>query len=151
MRAIAMLVLLSSASVAFGQSPGSAPTMLKPPPAAGADTSKPRQRLVTVFGSEVCPKPTSNDEVIVCARLPESEIYRIPKRLRGANDKVASPFIANRNLLLGDGSGGAGSAIGSCSQIGPGGYIGCTRKQVEAWAADRTERMGATPAAPPPQ
>ena len=114
---------------------------LKPAPGPG-DGTQPRQRLVTVFGTEECPKPSSPDEVVVCARLPDSEIYRIPKQLRAANNVRISPFQANRSLLLGDASGGAGGSIGSCSVNGGGGMIGCTNKQIDDWARDRTNRMG---------
>lgn len=139
MRATIMLVLaLSLAGPALAQEPPR--STLKPPPAADADTSQPRQRLVTVFGTEECPKPTSPDEVVVCARLPDSEIYRIPEKLRSAENRV-SPFQANRSLLLGDASGGAGGSIGSCSAVGAGGMIGCNQRQVDAWAQDRTNRM----------
>lgn len=117
---------------------------LKPPPAPDADTSQPRQRLVTVFGNETCPKPTSQDEIVVCARLPDSELYRIPERLRQADNKRVSPFQANRALLLGDASGGAGGSIGSCSAVGSGGMIGCSNRQVDAWARDRSSRMATT-------
>ncbi len=121
--------------------PASAPTMLKPAPEAVGDGTQPRQRLVTVFGTEECPKPTSRDEIVVCARLPDSEVYRIPTKLRQA-EKRTSPFQANRNLLLGDATGGAGGSIGSCSAVGPGGMIGCDRRQIDAWAQDRANRMG---------
>jgi hypothetical protein len=117
------------------------PTMLKPQEIPPGDGSQPRQRLVTVFGNEACPKPTSADEVIVCARLPESEVYRIPEPLRKAENRQ-SVFSRNRSLLLGDGTGGAGNSIGSCSVVGPGGITGCNKRQVDAWAADRTNRMG---------
>lgn len=103
------------------------------------DGSQPRQRLVTVFGTEPCPKPQSPDEVVVCARLPEPEIYRIPERLRQAESR-RSPFEENRALLVGDVAGGG---IGSCSAVGAGGAVGCNRKQVDAWAQDRAGRMGA--------
>ncbi len=116
-------------------------------PVTPSDGSAPRQRLVTVFGAEACPKPSSPDEVVVCARLPESEVYRIPKQLRQANNRV-SPFQANRNLLLGDSAGGAGGAIGSCSAVGGSGSIGCTTRQIDAWARDRSSRMGATEEVP---
>lgn len=121
--------------------PASAPTMLKPSPETAGDGTQPRQRLVTVFGTEECPKPSSPDEIVVCARLPDSEIYRIPEKLRQA-DKRVSPMQANRNLLLGDVAGGAGGSIGSCSANGPGGMIGCDRKMIDAWAQDRANRMG---------
>lgn len=121
--------------------PAGAPTMLKPAPEAVGDGTQPRQRLVTVFGTEPCPNPTSADEIVVCARLPDSEIYRIPQKLRLAERRV-SPFQVNRNLLLGDASGAAGGSIGSCSAVGAGGMIGCDRKMIDAWAQDRTNRMG---------
>lgn len=128
--------------------PAGAPSMLKPDPGPGADTSRPRQRLVTVFGTEACPKPTSPDEIVVCARLPESEIYRIPAPLRQAQNRQ-SVFQRNRSLLLGDGTGGAGGSIGSCSAVGPGGMIGCDQRMIDAWAADRTDRMGYNEPTPP--
>lgn len=118
-----------------------APSMLKPAPERVGDGTQPRQRLVTVFGTEECPKPTSPDEIVVCARLPDSEAYRIPEKLRQANVRV-SPFQANRNLLLGSAVGGAGGSIGSCSAVGSGGMIGCDQRQIDAWARDRTNRMG---------
>jgi hypothetical protein len=117
------------------------PTMLKPQDLPTGDGSQPRQRLVTVFGNEACPKPRSADEVVVCARLPESEVYRIPEPLRRAENRQ-SVLTQNRALLLGDGTGGAGNSIGSCSAIGPAGFTGCDRKQIDAWAQDRTNRMG---------
>lgn len=107
-------------------------------PDAATDGTQPRQRLVTVFGTEPCPKPSSPDEVVVCARLPESEIYRIPTPLRQA-ERRGSPFEENRALLVGDVAGGG---IGSCSAVGAGGAVGCNRRQVDAWARDRAGRMG---------
>lgn len=142
MLALALTIAPSLAGPALAQEP--ALSTLKPPPAADADTSQPRQRLVTVFGTEECPKPTSPDEVVVCARLPDSEIYRIPAPLRSADNRRVSPFQANRALLLGDASGGAGGSIGSCSAVGAGGMIGCNQRQVDAWAQDRTNRMSTT-------
>lgn len=120
--------------------PPGGPSMLRSDPPPG-DGSQPRQRLVTVFGSEPCPQPTSADEVVVCARLPESEIFRIPEPLRRAENRQ-SVLQRNRSLLLGDGAGGAGGSIGSCSAVGPGGFTGCNQRQVDAWASDRTDRMG---------
>jgi hypothetical protein len=114
--------------------------MLRTEPVA-SDGTQPRQRLVTVFGSEPCPKPSSADEVVVCARLPEAEIYRIPEPLRRAENRQ-SVLQRNRSLLLGDGAGAAGGSIGSCSAVGPGGFTGCSQRQVDAWASDRTDRMG---------
>ena len=142
--AVALVLVLPAAAQQPPANPTTAPprpTMLKPQDIPAGDGSQPRQRLVTVFGTEACPKPRSADEVVVCARLPESEIYRIPEPLRRAENRQ-SVLTQNRALLLGDGTGGAGGSIGSCSAVGPAGFTGCDRKQVDAWAADRTNRMG---------
>lgn len=151
------LAFLAAAVPALAQpapTPPAAPakpvtTMLKPAGIDRGDGTQPRQRFVTVFGVDNCPKPTSPDEIVVCTRLPEAEQYRIPKQLRGTNNARVSAFEYNRNLLLGDSSGGAGGGVGSCSVNGPGGYIGCNRKQVEGWAADRAARMGHDEVVPP--
>lgn len=146
-RSLALVALALSLPAAAQQTPANPttapprPTMLKPADIPSGDGTKPRQRMVTVFGNEECPKPTSADEVVVCARLPESEIYRIPEPLRRAENRQ-SVLTQNRSLLLGDGTGGAGNSIGSCSAVGPAGFTGCDRRQVEAWAQDRTNRMG---------
>jgi hypothetical protein len=109
-----------------------APSMLKPAP---TDTSQPRVRSVIVFGSDPCPKSTSDDEIIVCARQPDEDRYRIPPGLRTANSGVqVSPFVQDRSLMLGSGAGGAGGGIGQCSTIGPGGYTGCMQQEINNWS-----------------
>ncbi|WP_164155879.1 hypothetical protein [Sandarakinorhabdus rubra] len=146
-RLTAVLVLVAAAPLGAQQQPANPttapprPSMLKPSDLPSGDGSQPRQRLVTVFGNEECPKPSSADEVVVCARLPESEVYRIPEPLRKAQTRQ-SVLTQNRALLLGSGTGGAGNSIGSCSVVGPGGMTGCNQRQAEAWAQDRTNRMG---------
>ena len=149
-----LIALLVAAPAAAQQTPANPttapprPSMLKPADIPAGDGSQPRTRMVTVFGNEACPKPASADEVVVCARLPESEIYRIPERLRRAEDR-RSVLTQNRSLLLGDSAGGAGGSIGSCSAVGAAGFTGCDRRQVEAWAQDRTNRMGYNESTPP--
>jgi len=90
-----------------------------------------RERIATlvVFGNDPCPR-SSEDEIVVCARQPEGERYRIPKRFRGKQ------YVAGR-----DGS-WAGTAKmlefvsrqglpGSCSPNGSFGQTGCFRKFLE--------------------
>src|SRR5690606_1854829 len=43
------------------------------------DTEKVKQ--VFVYGDDPCP-PSEGDEIVVCARLPDNDRYRIPKELR---------------------------------------------------------------------
>lgn len=124
MRALIVGLMLVSAWPAGAQS------MRKEAP---ADSSQPRQRLVTVFGTDPCPKATSPDEIVVCSRRPDEERYRIPPAVRSASGPPQSPQSKNRKLLLGDSAGGAGGGIGSCSAVGPGGATGCQLKANEAW------------------
>ena len=62
-------------AIAFGLSFVAAP--------AHAESSAPPARTSTliVYGSDPCPAG-DDGEIVVCAREPESERYRIPKKLR---------------------------------------------------------------------
>ena len=107
-----------------------APTTLR---TVSADTSQPRVRTMTVFGTDPCPKSTSADEIIVCAREPAEERYRIPTALRVGSGVKVSRFAKERKLLLGSAAGGAGGSVGSCSTVGPGGGTGCQLQINDAW------------------
>lgn len=39
------------------------------------------ERVLVIFGNDPCPTNASGDEIIVCARRPESERYRIPQQI----------------------------------------------------------------------
>ena len=87
-----------------------------------------------VYGDDPCPQG-EGDEIIVCARKPEAERYRIPKKLRekpapsggpGWASQVATMEQAQRQTLP-----------GSCSAIGSNGFSGCTAKMLEQWFAER--------------
>ena len=97
-------------------------------PALAQDGSY-RSRTVQVFGNDPCPKATNPDEIIVCARRPEEERYRIPKDIREA-EKAAQiaredQVAANRAAIVSGRT--AASGIGSCSAAGAGGITGCTQ------------------------
>mgnify|MGYP004510601727 CR=1 FL=1 len=79
-----------------------------------------------------CPE-AKEGEIVVCA--PDhgiSESYRIPR---------LAPRFAQQDLrpsgrgTVSDGAGAAG--IGSCSNVGAGGAIGCSKADYGAWAAER--------------
>ncbi len=97
-------------------------------PAAAQDGTY-RTRTVVIFGNDECPKATNPDEIIICARRPEEERYRIPKEIREA-DKAAAirredDVAANRSALASGRPSATGT--GSCSTVGAGGASGCTR------------------------
>lgn len=97
-------------------------------PALAQDGSY-RSRTVQVFGNDPCPKATNPDEIIVCARRPEEERYRIPQALREEERAAAiarqDQVGANRAALASGQASATGT--GSCSTVGAGGIIGCTR------------------------
>lgn len=88
-------------------------------------TAAPRERLVEAFGNDPCPQ-SSNDEIVVCARRPESERYRIPVALRepASADLVTATERVHEMIDIGR------TGTDSCSAVGPGGFTGCFLKAV---------------------
>lgn len=112
-------------------------------PAAAQETAAPaepgdeRVNLLIVYGDDAC-TPSSEDEIIVCARLPEEERFRIPRSLRERPGEPAGRSWYDRAIDL---SYVGRSGIGSCSPTGPGGFIGCHSQLVtQARAERRAER-----------
>ena len=88
---------------------------------AANDQQESVRRLI-VYGNDPC--PASADEIVVCARRPETERYRIPQGLRDEAQEPSpeSESWASRAESLeyvGD------TGIQSCSTVGPGGQTGC--------------------------
>ena len=80
-----------------------------------------RIRQVVVYGKDRCPRST-NGEIVVCARRPESERYRIPRALRNTERGRGGTSWAERARSL-EYVGRTGTQ--SCSTSGPGGFTGC--------------------------
>ena len=107
---------------------------------AAPDSSKIAE--IIVYGSDPCPRST-DDEVVVCARKPESERYRIPERLRSGGSIQSRQAWAQRakNFEVATRSG-----IGSCDAVGPGGQAGCLQRLIDQARAERSESVaGDTP------
>lgn len=86
------------------------------------------ERVLIVYGDDDC--PTSNgEEIVVCARLPEGERYRIPQPLRDTRDQPADMAWAARAEAV-EYVGRTGTM--SCSPVGPGGFTGCTEQMLRA-------------------
>ncbi|BBD99082.1 hypothetical protein SAMIE_1025830 [Sphingobium amiense] len=108
--------------------------LLAPLPVA-AQPAPPPQRVLnlTVYGEDPCPK-SEGEDIVVCARRPESERYRIPKKLRekpevaggpGWGSQVATMEQVQRNT----------TPMG-CSPIG-GANTGCYAQMMAQWFAER--------------
>lgn len=96
-----------------------------------------RVNQLIVYGDDRCP-PGGVDEIIVCARLPEEERFRIPRALRDRPGEPGSRSWYDRAIDL---SYVGRSGIGSCSPAGAGGFIGCQNQLIsQARAERRAER-----------
>ncbi len=101
-----------------------------PPPLPVAS----RTTTTTVFGNDACPAAPP-DEIVVCARLPESERYRIPKKLRKNKVARADQPWASRVATLDEAA--RAQRPNSCSAVGFGGQGGCTAAMLRQWAEER--------------
>jgi hypothetical protein len=103
---------------------------------ASTEASPPeRISFLVTFGDEKCPD-AARDEIVVCAKAPESERYRIPKELRGGDEKVPSSMSwAAASQVLDEYS--RAGRINSCSVNGSAGFTGCTQAMLRQWFAER--------------
>ena len=101
-------------------------------PAAAQDEAGDKVKMVIVYGDDAAPEPVAN-EIVVVARLPEADRFRIPETLR-YSDNPANKSWASRVERL-DIVGDFGTL--SCSAAGAGSETGCTQAMIEAAYADR--------------
>ena len=113
------------------------PTLVVPTPALAQ-----RVNEIIVYGTDPCPRST-DDEVVVCARKPESERFRIPEKLRQGGSLQSRQAWANRAIAFETYS---KTGINSCSPVGPAGFTGCSQQLVnQAFKERREEVTGTTP------
>lgn len=105
--------------------------------AAPALAQEPQVNEIVVFGTDPCPRST-DDAIVVCARKPESERYRIPERLRQGGSLQSRQAWAVRAKSF-ETVGRTG--INSCSPVGPGGFTGCVDSLIKQSFAERKEQM----------
>ncbi len=110
-------------------------------PAAAQDQGGDRVNQVIIFGEDECPQ-SEGDTITVCARLDESERYRIPPRLRRSGSPENESWTQRAQSLE------AVGAFGplSCTPVGTGAELGCTVQMIEQAYRERAEgtdvRMG---------
>jgi hypothetical protein len=118
---------------------GAAMAALPAPAAAQSDNAVSE---IIVFGNDPCPRST-DDQVVVCARKPEGERYRIPEKLRPSGSRQQKEAWANRARAL-ETVGSTGT--NTCSPVGPGGFTGCLTKVIrEARTQQRQQAEDNTP------
>jgi hypothetical protein len=110
--------------------------------AAAAQTPGSTQGEIIVYGTDPCPRST-DDEVVVCRRLPEEERFRIPEPMRQGGSLQSRQSWAERAKQF-ERVGNTG--IGQCSPVGPGGHTGCLQQEIDQARAERqAEIEGNTP------
>jgi len=110
-------------------------------PALSQNANNAKISEIIVYGTDPCPRST-DDEVVVCARKPESERYRIPEALRVGGSLQSRTAWAERARQF-ETYGRTG--INSCSPVGPGGYTGCSQQLIDqAFRERRAETKAET-------
>ena len=115
------------------------------PAPASAEGQQGNIAEIIVYGNDPCPRST-DDQVVVCARRPEAERYRIPEKYRPGGTFQERQSWANKARSL-ETVGNTGTF--SCSPVGPGGYTGCLTKVINQ--ARRESQQTATEGTPPEQ
>jgi len=97
---------------------------------------------IIVYGMDPCPRST-DDKVVICARKPEAERYRIPEKLRSGGPRQTREAWANKARQF-ETVGSTGTF--SCSPVGPGGYTGCLTQVINQARRERNEQTDQTTA-----
>lgn len=89
-------------------------------------------RRVVVYGDDPCPRG-ADGEIVVCARKPDNERYRIPEELRGTGEPGNESWAARARSIEYMGETG----IQSCSPVGPAGHTGCWEEMMRQAREER--------------
>ena len=104
-------------------------------PAAAQDQGpEDKVNTLVVYGDDACPT-SSGGEIVVCARMDESERYRIPQALRESSDPANESWVSRVKSFETVGDFGPLS----CSTAGAGSELGCTAKFIEAAYQERAQ------------
>jgi len=94
------------------------------PVQAQTDAPAKRQKLVTVFGQEACPRSTDpENEIIVCKREDPNNQFRIPERVRNEAKIARRDNVGAERTALADHS----MAPTNCTAAGFQGQFGCSQ------------------------
>lgn len=110
-------------------------------PAFAQDTPGPtdeRINQLVIYGDDKCPQ-SSDTEIVVCARMNESERYRIPEILRGDPDNPKNKAWLDRVQAY-EYVGASGAM--SCSTSGSSGFTGCNQKFIKDAYQEKGEAPG---------
>lgn len=105
-----------------------------------AEVSKPvdtpeRFSVLVTYGDDECPEGEP-DEIVVCAKRPESERYRIPQELRQTEEDSAGEQSWSSTVASHD-EAARPSRPNSCSVVGTNGWSGCQAALLRQWFDER--------------
>jgi hypothetical protein len=122
-------ILMSAATVAIAAGYSALP-------APAVAQAQPNIAEIIVYGNDPCPRST-DDQVVVCARRPETERYRIPPNMRqsGTPQQMQSWAVRSKSLETAGATG-----INSCSPVGPAGYTGCLERLIKEAHSERKQQ-----------
>lgn len=106
-----------------------------------------RGKVLTIFGNDKCPTNADGEEIVVCVRKPAGERYRVPQELRETEVAPGESF-SDRGAAINSVNVSAAGGIGSCSNVGPGGQIGCNMSQSRAYRDAKRTQAEAAAASP---
>jgi hypothetical protein len=89
-----------------------------------------------VYGEDACPK-TSGEEIVVCARRPEAERYRIPPKLRQKADNYSGDRGSWTTHASALDYASRTSRPNSCSPDGTFGQTGCLAAALHQWYLEK--------------
>ncbi len=104
-------------------------------PTPAVAQAQPNVAEVIVYGADPCPRST-DDQVVVCARRPEAERYRIPPNMRQSGTPQEMESWARKSQSL---STVGATGINSCSPVGPAGYTGCLMRVIQEAKGERKQ------------
>ena len=99
-------------------------------------------KVLVIYGTDRCPTNAAGEEIVVCARRPEGERYRIPKELRTPTE-IAPNNQSWAARAQGVSDAGSRTGTGSCSAVGGSGWTGCWAQQMRAAKAERKANVAA--------
>jgi hypothetical protein len=112
-RSLASATLLAAAAL------GAIPSSAQP-----VEDQRRQVRQVIVYGNDPCPRDTS--EIVVCARRPESERYRLPPEAQAPNPADTRSALERQQDIRE----ATDTGTDSCSTVGPGGHTGCLQQRI---------------------
>ena len=127
---------MSKLPLAFGGAAFGLAALLAPATPALAQ-NKGKVSEIIVYGTDPCPRST-DDEIVVCARKPETERYRIPERFRqgGSIQSRQAWAVRARSFEMVGATG-----VNSCSPVGPAGYTGCLSQLTKQAFEERGDQV----------